>query len=845
MNKISIKKKELMCNAEIYLVKHTSINKPILSWKRVYDLQDEISYVIEFNGVEYNNNIIFIDENTANWEVPFELVNGKIYQWRVKAFDGYEYSDYSKTQYIQYKNSDNSSLMSFINVKTSKRYFSSSDLNSQMDVKKTVFNSSVGANIYVDKVKRFLPSEINISISPQMFLSSLIDVKKRNIDFLYSEIFIKTRKMLPPKGPLLVEMQSDFDFSTGNQKPLFSWWKSLDELFYDNITYEIQIDNSQFFINPLFCAKNIKNSISEQMVYPLPEKLDQDTYYWRIRSTDGINDSEWVYGVPFTIDYTYENIEAEINVVKKLLREDLVSEVVVEPKKILFSEVEVYGIGNSFVPCFTTVWSKTNEQLLSELYIYVGNAIEQLNSEVYVEYKFSDLLNQKSRIYVYPVETLECELDLCQKLLYGELHVLKEGLYTSKDNLFAEIEVQKIETLNSQIEVYHSQLNSEIYVEPTDAMIFMCSEIEVLKNVIFAEVDVYNARAEESISSYIEVYSVEKSELISDVTVLSHKEEYLDSIISVFKQSTISNVSARINVVKTIYFEAIENIFAEMNVIKKPETLEKTEKLLAKINVSKRIFIEEHLKSELNVLYKEYFDLNSELDVKSQKMLPVNVFSNQESNQWYNNNEIYFWWEVDDRNKDVVCGYIMEFNQDPDYIPELGKDYYEHNHGTNMFKAEVYDNSGEYYFHILSFDKHYRLSPVFHYKILYNNKPDAPENLRINNKILIQENKFISKSEKNIFSWDKSFDKDQNDFNNIKYEFMICDEPNFEYPDYISELLEDNSIELSFNYNNFSGLYYCRVRAFDGKEYSEWSKIYSFFVNTAPTTPSDISFFEK
>ena len=58
-------KKECVCNAEIYLAKKHIIKRPILSWNRVFDLQDKISYVIEFDGEEYTENIIFQNEKKA------------------------------------------------------------------------------------------------------------------------------------------------------------------------------------------------------------------------------------------------------------------------------------------------------------------------------------------------------------------------------------------------------------------------------------------------------------------------------------------------------------------------------------------------------------------------------------------------------------------------------------------------------------------------------------------------------------------------------------------------------------------------------------------------------------
>lgn len=840
------KKIEYDCKAEIYLAKKFTDKFPILSWNRVYDTQDEISYVIEFDGKEYNENIYFINEKTACWRVNSELVENKVYMWRVKSFDGYEYSDYSKPQYIQYVKQDFREIKSFIDIKTDKRKNRYEFLNSEIKVNKTIFESCLKSEIFVDKVMKFIPGQINVSIPKNNILQSFIDVKKRNYDFLDSEIFIKTKRILPPKGPLLVDMQSEFDYVTGNLKPIFSWWKSLDELFCDNITYEFQIDKNQFFIEPIFFyASNIKNPISEQMVYPIPIELNQDTYYWRIRSTDGINYSEWVYGSPVTIDCSNETIEAEINVVNNFIRKDLISEIVVKPKEVLKSELLVLGKGNSFMPSITTVWAKENESKISEIYVYIGNAIEHLLSEIYVEYKFQEEYTQRSRIYVYPISTIECEVgvNMSFEYLFSEINILKNGMSTSESELNCEIEVIK-DFIKAELEVYRSQLNSEVNIIKTDVQDRIEANCDVIKNILESELFIYHAKEQNDLNAKIEVYPISFEELYSNITVLQKFDQVLQSNIDVFNQKTISNLSAKIKVYKPIYLEGKSTTQAEIKVTKTIWN-EAEETISAKLYIPIHITLTENLKSEMFVFNKQYNSIGCNVEVKSIKLDKVKVYSNQNSVDWHNNNEIYFWWEITEENKDVVCGYIMQFNQIPDYELDLGKDYYEHSGGIQMFKANVFDNSGEYYFHIQSFNKYYQLSPISHYKVLYNNKPSIPEGLKINGNILTQENKLISKNEINIFSWDKCFDLDQNDFNKIKYEMMICNEPNFEYPEYVSELLDENKIELSFESYLFSGIYYWKVRSFDGKQYSDWSKISSFIINTAPTTPTDIEFFEK
>lgn len=761
MSSITLKREDF-CNAELYVAKKELTKKPILSWNRVYDYQDEISYVIEFDGTEYVNNIYF-NNKKANWQIPFDLERRKIYKWRVKAYDGYEYSDYSKFQYIQLVDYDIRSLLSFIDVKTDNVKNGNETLSCELNITKTIFNADLMSCVVVERVKKVLPCEIEVNIPNDLFLSSSIEIKKRNYDFISSEIFIKTKNLLPPKGPLGIDMQSEIDYTTGNQSPTFSWWKSLDELFNDGIEYEIEVSKNPFFTdNLIFFQKNIKNPISNQMVYPLPIRLEKGIYYWRVRSTDNINYSNWVYGSQFTIDYTIEELNAEIFVTNNFTRESLLSEIVVKPKEFLLSEIEVWGIGNDLLPSITQVWAKKSEKLDAEIFIYFGPEIQFLESEIYI---------------------------------------------------------------------YNSKLASEIEVFPVGTH---------LRYVLDAEIEIKQAYLQ---YARLNVIPKSLSTLNCEMKVLLRKDVILPSTINIFNQKTNSIVEAFINVTKPSYYKESSVLMAEMEIKKTVWTYCEFD-LSAKIILPIHIKLQDEIMSELNVLKRNYYNLECEVDIKSRKLYPVKIYSEQDSTHWNNNNRIEFSWEPHQENHFLV-GYIMQFNNIPDYIPELGLDYYEHKNGEKTFLAKVFDVSGEYYFHIIGFDDKYRKTPVSHYKILYNNKPEAPKHLMINGIEFSEEKKVVCKNEENTFSWEQSYDKDENDFEKVKYELMICNKSNFEYPDYTSELLEDNFLKISFKNNNFYGEYYWRVRGFDGKEYGEWSKISSFIINNPPSTPTDIEFFGK
>ena len=745
-------KKECSCDAEIFVAKRFLTNQPTLSWNRVYDLQDNISYVVEIDGKEFECES-GDDERKILWKVPIELEKGKLYYWRVKSYDGYEYSEWSKTQCLQYSDYDEKFISSYIYVNS----VEIKELNAEVSVIPKKDELSLGAEISIIYAKRFQPCEINVEIPDFMFLQSSVEVKNRDCRELSAEIFIRTKTLSPPKGPLMVDMQSSFDYVTGNMSPIFSWWKSLDELFSDEVVYDIEVSKDILFKeNVVFRKENIKNPISQQMVYPLPICLEIGKYYWRVRANDGLNYSDWVYGNDFTVDYISDDLFAQIYVFDKFTREELLAEIVVNEKNILESEIYVKAQNDFFRPCIVTVCHKTSQYLESEIFVSEGGL-----SDLPCELNVMGVSELSSEINVALTSELEC------------------SIYFKDDD-----------------RIYREELLLAQYFTPVNVN-FPC-KMNVLKR---------------------------KNENLSCLLVITDKKSdvELPAELNILSLTADDFISAYVDVKKTIYYEYESS-------------------LAAKLMIPLHVKIEDSLCGEIEVMKRGVDDIKCEIEILSIKSNAIQIFCEQEEDKWYNNNEINFTWTFDGGELE---GYVMQFNDNPDYIPELGKDYFEYEHDNKKFTANVYDNSGEYYFHIVGFDKYYNKTPVSHYRILYNNAPEAPEYLKINEIEYADTGIVVSKNEENIFTWGKSFDKDQNDCDNLKYELIICNKNNFEYLDYESGLLDENQLKISFKYLRMTGKYYWKVRAFDGKEYSVWSKISTFIVNQPPSVPTDIEFFSK
>ena len=846
MNDIVNIKKQYSCDAEVYIVKRKDSCRPTLFWNRVYDSQDNISYVIEIgiddtDKKEYSENVVFLNENKASWKVPFDLTNGQIYRWRVKAFDGYEYSDYSKYQYIQYSDFRTFNLQSFLNVSIKKRKNEDNYIESEINVLRTEHFSNLAANLSIEHVNKFLPCNLDVNVT-KSFLSSLICVKKRNYSYIKSKINIKSKTLFPPRSPLCVNMQSYFDYKTGNTRPVFSWWKSVDDLNEENLTYEIQVNKSIFFNGEnVFERVGIKNPISEQMVYPLPIDLDYGTYNWRVRVFDGIIYSDWVNGTKFTIFDELKDLNAEIYIVNKFKREHLNSELFIRFHKNLLANVQVFGFHDLYLPSNVQVWAKKYEILCGEIEVFHGPIESMICPDLEVfNSQLISIVNIKHDLNV--MDRVACQCEVVNGCLESSIDI-KHDLNVM-DRIDCECEITKYNFLNCEISEITKNNNIREFLD-SEIFIAIKESKEARLNVLHPKIV--------GLNSSIIVYPIEiqKAELYV-FNAIGHKKLFAELQVKIRK-------FAKREMLSEIF--VLKSIKTNIPDIENPETPDKPiipdEPEIPEIPdepeipetpeiPDKPVIPEKPNNPSTNpseIMISADMIIESLINIK-RKLYPVEILCEQDSNVWSDNQNIKFNWKPHKKN-DFLIGYLMSFNDNPNYVLDFCKDYYEHEGGIKEFNAKIFDKSGAYYFHIQGFDEEYRRTPISSYKILYNNKPQPPTELNVNGIKFFESGKLISCKSENLFSWYGAYDKDENDYNKLKYDFQICNKSNFQYLDYQKELIESNEIEINFGYYNFSGKYYWRVRSFDGKEYSEWSKISSFEVNKPPSTPIDICFFEK
>lgn len=536
-------------NSEISIAKVYHDKLVYLSWE-TNCIDEEGHYVIEFDGQEF---IVEPKPNYTSWLTP-ELTQNKIYRWRLKEYDGFEYLPYSDYNYICYNPSSSLDLRGHINITTQNVKTTSEYLFSEIKVN-TGGVSSLKGFIDIEPVRKILPAELNVNVPNWSYLKSEIEVKNRLTSSLNASVFIRTKLISPPKAPLLVNMEGGFDTIIGTLTPTFSWWKSNDELLKPNLSYEIQIDNNPSFIEPIFTKSNIRNPISDQMVYPLPIDLEKGYYYWRVRVFDNDQYSQWSYGNRFVIEEVTEELSSEIYITKKVGLESIYSELNIPFTQILPAEIGVIGESNRFLPSYIKVYAKKYEELYSELEVFLGHTDQTCNAEVEVllqgesyliaELHFNNIVcnllselnvlpkhlsDQKCKVVVFSEtnEYQKCNIEIFKLKSFAtfnsEIFIYKFPDKPYRSSIESRIVVWKSNKTgqdnsdkNEQQETKHN-LEASIYVFPKQPEIYLNRELSAEISVLYKE--------QENLLSEIYVYSINPKEL--NVTLVDQNPDWND-----------------------------------------------------------------------------------------------------------------------------------------------------------------------------------------------------------------------------------------------------------------------------------------------------------------------------
>lgn len=172
----------------------------------------------------------------------------------------------------------------------------------------------------------------------------------------------------------------------------------------------------------------------------------------------------------------------------------------------------------------------------------------------------------------------------------------------------------------------------------------------------------------------------------------------------------------------------------------------------------------------------------------------VVIKSDIEFNVIQGNVQPNFYWDTPVRNSDAsnsssvndtevsIVGYYYAFNKNENYFITKSDSYIKESSNSNSTNVYVrFPTSGTYYFHIRAVNSVGEVSRnTSHAKVIYNNPPTTPSNLKVNGYEY-----YLGSANINLFSWNSSTNTDGDE---IDYEISIYKNNELFYNDYITAL---------------------------------------------------------
>ncbi|MCK9279286.1 MAG: LamG domain-containing protein [Melioribacteraceae bacterium] len=413
----------------------------------------------------------------------------------------------------------------------------------------------------------------------------------------------------------------------------------------------------------------------------------------------------------------------------------------------------------------------------------------------------------------YPFDIVSEKIDVGAKVLIP--------IYSNK-NIGAKIYIINYSNLNASVYVRkrdYSDINCQLRVckkgdFEIGAVINIRSYLELKAKVninygieLKCRVTIINVEGNNNISSVVRVCHKYDSELNCSVTV---KYKEISSIGAGLYIIPYSNIGCSLNVYDITNFGYIDDFSNNIG---------------ASVIISK--------KSSINI-YGRVSTIASRPDMLS-------VFCNVNGETWQENNLITFTWNSLENQEVEIDGYFTQLDKNPTTQPS--ENFQRSVDFIRNFDLEILSGAGIYYFHAVAKNIYGNYGPVNHFEIKYNHKPSIPINLYINNSYSERLPVLVSRYGNNTFEWEQSIDIDQLD--SLLYDLQIATRSDFGKDLNGNESIILNSVNILQNYyiisiSYLSKDYYWRVRSFDGHEYSNWSSVGMFKVNTPPTIPNKL-----
>lgn len=248
--------------------------------------------------------------------------------------------------------------------------------------------------------------------------------------------------------------------------------------------------------------------------------------------------------------------------------------------------------------------------------------------------------------------------------------------------------------------------------------------------------------------------------------------------------------------------------------------------------------------AQINIIQRGERGLAGIVDVEADKPGAVIIDANVPEAEWNPENNITFTWSPATAHFNSIDGYYIQLDRQPD--SQASVSWQNNNLFTYSINLETLTGAGIYYFHVAALASNGMFGPTAHYAVWYNHKPQKPEvPMTINDKDTISDFAIVSAHSDLEFRWEQSYDEDQLDI--ITYRLQIANNETFivdnsQNYDIIYDLDDIETFYHQISGGTIeSGTYFWRVRAFDGHEWSEWSRTGRFYINTPPTAPQDLT----
>jgi hypothetical protein len=241
------------------------------------------------------------------------------------------------------------------------------------------------------------------------------------------------------------------------------------------------------------------------------------------------------------------------------------------------------------------------------------------------------------------------------------------------------------------------------------------------------------------------------------------------------------------------------------------------------------------IKAQLFIVRYGYKYLGGTITTIRSRPGALTVFSNVMEATWQGEHDIRFWWNPATYEFFPIYGYQVRLDHNATTTVSPSDQMWLDLEKT--YDLDMLEGAGSYWFHVAAVDVLGAQGPTAHYNVRYNNPPEAPTiPMTVNGADSYGGVPLVASTSGLAFEWGAAVDVD--DLDVLTYTLQISADLNF-------AVLTQNITGIAIYRYSLAevivpDIYYWRVRAFDGHEYSDWGPTAQFTVNTPPEPPTDL-----